>query len=98
MRKISLRYVVWQFLFCSIAIAGAMGAAAQSIDAFNPLPDGGAVAIAVQADGKIVIASQFQNVDGTPVSDIARLNVDGSVDAAFAGAGAVNGEIIAVAV
>jgi uncharacterized delta-60 repeat protein len=98
MQRFSLPRAVCLFVFCSFTVAGAVNVRAQSIDAFNPLPDGSAVAIAIQADGKIVIASQIQNVNNTPVSDIARLNVDGSLDNSFQGAGAVNGEIIAVAV
>jgi uncharacterized delta-60 repeat protein len=98
MQRIWLGRAVCLFLLSCVAVAGGLDATAQSIDAFNPLPDGSAVAVAIQSDGKIVIASQLQNVDDVPVSDIARLNVDGSLDTSFTGAGAVNGEIIAVAV
>lgn len=38
---------------------------------------------AIQADGKIIIAGNFYHYNGTVRSSIARLNSDGSVDAAF---------------
>lgn len=37
-------------------------------------------AIAVQADGKVVIGGSFNSIDDVPRRNIARLNVDGSVD------------------
>ncbi|HWQ91160.1 MAG TPA: hypothetical protein VN673_05780, partial [Clostridia bacterium] len=40
-------------------------------------------AIAVQADGKILIAGTFRDVNATFLNGIARLNPDGSVDTAF---------------
>ncbi len=41
-------------------------------------------AVAVQADGKILIAGSFTQYNGAAVSRIARLNSDGSLDASFA--------------
>ncbi|HKP02317.1 MAG TPA: hypothetical protein VJU77_03060 [Chthoniobacterales bacterium] len=40
-------------------------------------------AMAVQPDGKIVIGGYFELVAGVPRADVARLNVDGSLDTAF---------------
>ena len=40
-------------------------------------------AIAVQADGKILVAGRFSTVGGLPRPTVARLNADGSVDAGF---------------
>ena len=56
---------------------------------FDPKPDNSVNAIAVQTDGKIVIAGTFANVQ--PIGDtavtvrsrIARINADGTVDGAF---------------
>ncbi len=39
--------------------------------------------IAVQPDGKILIAGNFIEVNGTPRNNLARLNADGSVDTGF---------------
>ncbi|RRD64818.1 IPTL-CTERM sorting domain-containing protein [Comamonadaceae bacterium OH2310_COT-174] len=39
--------------------------------------------LAVQADGKILIAGNFGQVDGAPAHGLARLNADGSRDASF---------------
>ena len=86
-------------LLCGCAVAVfAPVAPAQTIDAFNPLPGGSPKALATQPDGKIIIASQFLTVAGTPVVNIARLEPDGSLDPGFIGPSAVNGEIKAVAV
>lgn len=46
---------------------------------------GGSFAVfSAQADGRIVMIGDLQSVDGTPVPYVARLNVDGSLDAPFA--------------
>ncbi len=70
---------------------------AQTIDSFNPMPGSGPDALAVQADGKVIIGGQFQSVGITPAMSIARLNADGSTDPAFASP-AVNSEVKAVVV
>jgi len=46
-------------------------------------PNSTVVAVAVQADGKIVIGGEFTEIDGTPRRGIARLNADGSLDREF---------------
>jgi uncharacterized delta-60 repeat protein len=53
---------------------------------FNPEVDDWIPAvrpIALQADGKILLASTFTNVAGYPRTNIARLNPDGALDLAF---------------
>lgn len=40
-------------------------------------------AVAIQSDGKILIGGKFTLYNGQPVSNIARLNKDGSLDASF---------------
>ena len=45
--------------------------------------DGTVDAIGVQRDGKIVIAGQFSTVNGFSRNNVARLNIDGSVDVDF---------------
>jgi uncharacterized delta-60 repeat protein len=44
-------------------------------------------AVALQADGKMIIGGQFVSINGYPRTNIARLNVDGSVDVNFQNAG-----------
>lgn len=44
--------------------------------------------ILVQADGKIVVAGPFGSLAGTARKNLARLNADGTLDAAWGGAGA----------
>jgi uncharacterized delta-60 repeat protein len=57
---------------------------------FNPGtgPDDTVQALAVQPDGKVLIAGFFANVNGVARSRVARLNADGSLDTGFAGGGA----------
>src|SRR5688572_10816826 len=40
-------------------------------------------AVAVQPDGKVIIAGQFTTVKGLARSKVARLNADGSADGSF---------------
>lgn len=40
-------------------------------------------AISIQDDNKIIISGDFQNYNGTPINNIARLNEDGSLDNTF---------------
>ena len=44
----------------------------------------GAVAFALQSDGRIVVSGQFRSPDGTAFSSIDRLNADGTPDSSFA--------------
>ena len=41
-------------------------------------------AIAIQSDGAVLIGGDFTNFDGVAANHVARLNVDGTLDAAFA--------------
>jgi len=67
-----------------LALFGAAPAFGQSaVDGFDPNANDFVGAIAVQADGKIIIGGGFTTVGGTNRNHIARLNVDGSVDATF---------------
>jgi uncharacterized delta-60 repeat protein len=59
--------------------------------------DGTVNALAVQADGRIVIGGDFYAVGGQARSGMARLNADGSLDASFADPGA-NSQVNALAV
>ena len=56
--------------------------------------------IALQADGKIVLAGSFTSVDGQPRNRIARLNADGTLEgtATFNAGTGVDGDIYAVAI
>ena len=57
-----------------------------SLDAsFSPGigPDGVVNAVAVDASGRVIIGGDFDSVDGNNYGGVARLNVDGSLDATF---------------
>ncbi len=47
---------------------------------FDPAPDAGVMAIAVQRDGNVVVGGAFTAIGGTTNSHIARLRPDGSVE------------------
>eukprot|EP01031_Cornospumella_fuschlensis_P010497 gene10497-12864_t len=74
-----------------VALFAALTAHAQSpsaADGFDPNVDGNVYAVALQADGRLIIAGQFTTL--RPASgpaairnNIARLNLDGSVDLTF---------------
>lgn len=49
--------------------------------------NGNVFALALQADGKILIGGSFTSVNGTARNRIARLNADGTLDTAFLAAG-----------
>jgi len=74
--------------------------AAGALDAtFNPGSgaDGEVAAIAVQpADGKVLVGGYFSAVNGVPRRGIARLNANGSLDAAFAPV--LDGDVLAILV
>ncbi len=57
-------------------------------------------ALAVQADGKIIVGGKFSNINGVPRNNLARLNVDGTLDRTFVDTLAlgVNGEVNAIAI
>lgn len=62
--------------------------------------NGQVAAIAVQADGKVVLGGTFSSVNGVPRSNLARLNADGTLDTAFANSpvAGVSGPVHALAV
>jgi uncharacterized delta-60 repeat protein len=47
--------------------------------------NGFVAAVAVQPDGRILVAGGFSTFNGTPTSNLIRLNADGSPDATFSG-------------
>jgi uncharacterized delta-60 repeat protein len=62
---------------------------------FNPVLGGASVeldALAVQPSGRIVVGGFFRSVNGTAITNLARLNPDGTLDTTFAiGTGPDNG-------
>ncbi len=64
---------------------------------YNPNLEGSSVlAVAIQADGKSIVGGSFTSVAGSPHLNLARLNADGSVDAAFKAG--TNGDVTCLAV
>jgi uncharacterized delta-60 repeat protein len=55
-------------------------------------------ALALQNDGKIIIAGSFSNYDGVGAEKVARLNADGSLDTSFSTGTGPSGGVRAVAI
>jgi len=72
-------------------------AAAQTIEAYNPVPEVPPTSLAVQADGKVLIVGSFASVGVDVRNGVARLDEDGSVDESFVDPG-VNNEVKTIAV
>ena len=53
--------------------------------------------LALQADGRIVIGGDFASINGTTRARVARLNVNGTVDASFTPTNAIGSTVYAVA-
>ena len=60
--------------------------------------NGAVQAMALQADGKVIIAGSFTTFNNVPRQNVARLNTDGSLDADFDVAAGPNDVVYAVAV
>ena len=56
---------------------------AQLVDSFDPNANNDVRALALQADGKILVGGFFTSIGGQTRNRIARLNSDGSLDASF---------------
>ena len=69
------------------ALGSARSAAARlwvfGTDSPNPVVGGTAYALAVQADGKILVGGSFSTLTSKPRSNIGRLNANGTLDTAF---------------
>lgn len=62
---------------------------ALTIDTFDPLPDAQPKALAVQADGRILLGDNFSHIGTTVRTRMARLNADGALDPTFGSGGKV---------
>ncbi len=80
MKRLNLLVFFLLFLVGSVL---PVQAAITALDGFNPNVNGTIVAVAVQADGKLLIGGDFTQVGGVARNRIARLNTDGSLDTAF---------------
>jgi uncharacterized delta-60 repeat protein len=69
---------------------------AQTADSFNPGANNVVDAMAVQADGKVLVGGSFTTLGGQTRSYFGRLNTDGSLDTAFNPA--ANGSAVSLAV
>ena len=63
----------------------------------EPGANGNVYALAVQADGKIVVGGNFNAIFGQPRRGIARLNADGTLDSPVTTENALSGSVRAVA-
>jgi uncharacterized delta-60 repeat protein len=85
----------WALLLCVI---GSQNALAQLPDvAFNPDANGTVSAVALQPDGKLIVAGAFTQIAGEPAQRIARLLVNGAADPTFTPV-TINGDVFAIEV
>ena len=70
-------------LATSGTLTGTASGQSASPDTFDPYISGTVHALAVQADGKILVGGSFSFVDGQYRNGIARLNADGTLDSRF---------------
>lgn len=87
--SLPLRFMRRVIAVVLLAALGRAALAQSAIDGFNPNVDGIVYAVATQPDGKILVGGQFTSFrgrDGYPHErrNLARLNVDGSLDDSFA--------------
>ena len=61
-------------------------------------PDAAVAAMAIQADGKILVGGSFRNIGVNPRASVARLNANGTLDLTFDPGVGPNGAVRAVAV
>jgi uncharacterized delta-60 repeat protein len=66
-----------------LALAPALAQLPSAADGFDPDVDGNVYAVATQPDGKLIVAGQFSTIGGTARTNVARLNLDGTVDPSF---------------
>jgi uncharacterized delta-60 repeat protein len=75
-----------------------MSAEGVLVSSFHPQLEGNpfttVFALAQQSDGKIVVGGLFASVNGTPSTNIARLNPDGSLDSGFAARSVGGGDLL----
>lgn len=81
-------YGRWMMVLLLAVVAALLPNAARAqspLDGFNPGmgPSEPVHAMAMQADGKILIGGQFTQVDGRPHIGVARLNANGTFDTSF---------------
>src|SRR2546421_638085 len=70
------------------SVAAAFAQSPSAVDGFDPNVDGNVYGVALQPDGKLILAGQFSRVrpkgaDTGVRNNLARLNLDGSLDASF---------------
>jgi uncharacterized delta-60 repeat protein len=92
-------FSVWIIFLLAMSAGQVFGQAGAVDGTFNPGSgvNGAVYAVAVQADGKLVIGGEFTAFNGIPRSNLARLNADGSLDTTFA-PGSIAGEVEALVV
>jgi len=87
--------ISYQFLATLLLLIGVIAIYPQGVDpSYAPVPGPGSPvirAIALQADGKAIIAGSFQTINGTGSATIARLNTDGTLDGTFSPGSGFNG-------
>ncbi|MBC8095858.1 MAG: hypothetical protein H7Y43_08595 [Akkermansiaceae bacterium] len=77
------KFKPWLWSVLALVLAGLTCSAQVTVDPFNPGADEAVVALAIQADGKVLVGGKFNQLEGTPRNHIGRLHSDGRLDQAF---------------
>src|SRR5205823_818389 len=93
-----LRAPVQLFVYLVYFVVAPIGFGQSASDGFDPNVNDIVDTVALQTDGKIVIAGSFTAVGGTNLIRIARLNVAGSLDTTFNPAAGANAVVLSLAV
>lgn len=98
-KQLARAFPVWLIFLLGMLVGQAVGQSGAVDGTFNPGSgvNGAVYAMAVQADGKLVIGGEFTAFNGIPRSNLARLNADGSLDTTFT-PGSIAGRVEALVV
>ena len=89
-------FLFFLLLWLGLGLPAQPGALDNSFNPSDPVflgANGDVEALAVQPDGKILIAGFFSAYNGAPRNRIARLNTDGSLDTGFNPGTGVSGRV-----
>jgi uncharacterized delta-60 repeat protein len=98
-KQLARAFPSWLIFLLGMLVGQAVGQSGAVDGTFNPGSgvNGAVHAVAVQADGKLVIGGEFTAFNGIPRSNLARLNADGSLDTTFT-PGSITGRVEALVI
>ncbi|MFM7088345.1 MAG: Ig-like domain-containing protein [Candidatus Paceibacterota bacterium] len=95
-KKLVAFFIMCTFLLPTVTTAYSTGVLDTTF-ASGLIAGSGAMSVAVQADGKILVGGDFEQYNGVSRNRIARLNTDGTLDTTFNPGQGVNSEVRSIA-